>query len=168
MLLIGSGLWKCSAPRGERLCEEGRIGTLFFRSKSGNHGAVPAASLSFTSVTSITLFSTFLFPDGVKISLHPYSCGSTLSGEADVFGLARLVWVVRAEIWVRKSPVGLIARRLANEAFALVMAFRHANANTSCLLWKRTLQFTTTEMNKILKKDKTLCRPASGCADGGF
>lgn len=36
-----------------------------------------------------------------------------------------------AEIWVRKSLVGVITRILANEAFALVMALLHANAKTN-------------------------------------
>lgn len=84
---------------------------------------------SFTSVTSITQFFLrfffYLFP---RLSENiPSSIQLLLNfenGEADVFGLARHVWVVRdvAEIWVRKSLVGVITRSLANEAFALVMA----------------------------------------------
>lgn len=72
-----------------------------------------------------------------------------------------------AEIWVRKSLVGVITCSHANEAFALVMALTHARANTKCFSGHRHCNLQRQNQQNP-KNDGTLCLPVVLRSEAGF
>lgn len=72
-----------------------------------------------------------------------------------------------AEIWVRKSLVGVITRSHANEAFALVMALMHASAYTKCFSGNRHCNLQRQNQQNP-ENDETLCLLVALRSDAGF